>query len=382
MRGYSGFWPGLGYLYETQLSFGGRLAPFIFNLIAEGFEWILRSFGLKCQHYLDDSFGWLHKTYDAERVVSFVTGVAGHLGLATAPHKTCLGPVVEVLGVTIDCDQGIAYIAKEKLERIRSQIREMENSTDLAQIQSLTGSLVFVTRVCTVGKAFLRRLFDQIKVCEAYPFSRRRLTQDARRELRWWKDTLLTFDAVRYLADDPDFMPELHVWSDASGSLGVGGHLEGQADEFSERIPAKHQNKDIIFKEALAVLRCVDLWSTRMHRHHVIFHVDNQALVAALNRGSCRHRPTQALIRRVYTLAAWRNFSFRAVWLSSKENARSDRLSRFTAHDPTVAVDLVIDNPDFDPDVPTDDLPLLDDYMPSAHSDDAYDVSYWLGQSC
>lgn len=179
------FWPGLGHMYETQLSFGGRSAPFIFNLVAEAFEWILRSFGLECNHYLDDSFGWLDKARNAQAVVAFVTDVADRLGLATAPHKTALGPIVEVLGVIIDCDLGVVYIATGKLEKIRAQIREMENSTDLIQIQSLTGSLVFVTRVCTMGKAFLRRLFDQIKIREAAPFSRRRLTQDARRELRW-----------------------------------------------------------------------------------------------------------------------------------------------------------------------------------------------------
>jgi hypothetical protein len=354
------FWPGIGFLYETQLSFGGRSAPFIFNLVAEGFEWILRSFGIDCHHYLDDSFGWLDKRLDAQRVVGLVIDIARRLGLSTAPHKTMLGPVIEILGITIDCNRGVAYISEEKLGKIRTQIRDMRTSTDLIQIQALTGSLVFVTRVCVVGRAFLRRLFDQVRVCQNAPFARRRLTQDARRELGWWKDTLLNFNAIRYLADDPLLMPELHVWSDASGSLGIGGHLENPDDEFSERIPARHEGKDILFKEALAVLRCVDLWLGKMSRHHVIFHVDNQALVAALNSGSCRHRPTQALIRRVYTLATWHSFSFRAVWLASGDNARADKLSRFMTSQPTSAVDQNVVDAHFDPDLPCDDLTLLD----------------------
>lgn len=352
------FWPTVGFVYETQLSFGGRSAPFIFNLVAEAFEWILRRFGVDCHHYLDDSFGWLDSLCRAEDVLPFVVEVAGLLGLSTAPHKTMMGPIVEILGITIDCDQGKAYIAKKKLDKIRGQIQDMEDSTNLLQIQSLTGSLVFVTKVCTTGKAFLRRLFDQVRLCEVSPFSRRRLTQDARRELRWWKDTLLTHEAVRFLADDPAFLSEFHVWSDASGTLGIGEHLIADEDEFSERIPEKHREKDILFKEGLAVLRCTELWKERMHRKQVVFHVDNQALVAAINHGSCKHRPTQALIRRVYTLSAWHSFSIRAVWLSSEENARADRLSRFTMHEPRDATIFDLDDANFNPDVPLDNTEL------------------------
>lgn len=71
------FWPGLGFLYETQLSFGGRSAPFIFNLVAEGFEWILQSLGVDCHHYLDDSFGWVDSSRDIPGVVRLIGELPG-----------------------------------------------------------------------------------------------------------------------------------------------------------------------------------------------------------------------------------------------------------------------------------------------------------------
>jgi hypothetical protein len=352
------FWPTFGFLYETQLSFGGKSAPFLFNLVAEGFEWILRSFGVACDHYLDDTFGWVSGSISAPALLSFVTAVASNLGLTTAPHKTMSGPVLEILGITMDCHRAVAYIAVEKLARIQALIDGVKRSTDLAQIQSLTGSLVFVTRVCQQGKAFLRRLFDQVTACLESPFQRRRLSQDAKRELRWWKETLCGYQAVRYLTDDPSFLPQILVWSDASGTLGIGGHLAGLEDQFSERIPAKHVKKDIMFKEALAVLRCVERWLPRLERKMVIFNVDNQALVAALNKGGCKQRATQAIVRRVYTLAVWHSFSFRAVWLSSASNKRADDLSRFVLHDPSPAVDMTYDYVHFDPDLGADDVGL------------------------
>jgi hypothetical protein len=374
------FWPGLGFLYETQLSFGGRSAPFIFNLVAEGFEWILRSFGVECHHYLDDSFGWLDSSKNLPGVVRFIEEVARALGLSTAVHKTVFGPEIEVLGITVNCDKGTAYISEEKLKRIRAQIDEMGESTTLAQVQSLAGSLVFVTRVCMVGKAFLRRLFDQVRICEASPFGRQRLTRAAHRELKWWKETITELRPMRYLADDPSFMPQFLVWSDASGTLGIGGHLDNNEDEFSERVPRKHRDKTILFKEALAVLRCTELWADRMHRHQVVFNVDNQALVSALNKGSCAHRPTQALIRKVYTLAAWNSFSFRAVWLSSEDNARADRLSRFKSYQPLDAHDDNSPDANFDPDIDGDDnLDECDHDISEQHMDDNL-AAHWFNQ--
>lgn len=352
------YWSGLGYMYEGQLSFGGKSAPFLFNLVAEGFEWILRYFGVRCNHYLDDSFGWVDGTVSVNAVTELVTDIAGHLGLSTSPHKTLSGPVLEVLGITIDCHRAVAYIGETKMGRIRQLIQDVLSAgcTSLAAIQSLAGSLVFVTRVCTIGKSFLRRVFDQMTVCMAQPFRKTRLTQDTKRELRWWSQTLTGYDAIRYLSDDPSFLPVIQVWSDASGRHGIGGHLEGSAHHFSERIPRKHQNKDIMFKEALAVLRCVDHWKAHMARKLVVFNVDNKALVAALNRGGCRQRATQAIVRRIYTLAAWHSFSLRAVWLSSASNKRADDLSRFVLGDPSTAVDLLCDYAHFDPDFSPDDM--------------------------
>jgi hypothetical protein len=350
------FWPGQGYLYEAQLSFGGKPAPFLFNLVAEAFEWILRSFGVTCDHYLDDTFGWVTKDVACPALLEFVTSVAQALGLSTAPNKTLSGSTLEILGITFDCNKGIAYIGEGKLSRIRALLDALGESTSLQQIQSLAGSLVFVTRVCVLGRAFLRRIFDQVAICLGSRLPRRRIAEDTPREIDWWRTTLTGMRAVRYLADDPAFLTEIHVWSDASGRLGIGGHLEGAGigEEFSERLPTQHQQKDIMFKEAFAVLRCVQLWKHKMHRKLVVFHVDNQALVSALHRGVCKQRTSQAVVREVYTLATWHSFSLRAVWLSSGDNKRADDLSRFKHVHPSLPTQTSYDYAHFDPDLGAD----------------------------
>ena len=121
--------------------------------MAEGFEWILRTYGVKCHHYLDDTFGWVAPPINVMRLLEFVNNVAGRLGLATAPHKILLGRRLEILGITIDCDRGVAFIGEHKLEKISAALEDARRSVDLMQIQSLVGSLVFVTKVCGVGQS-------------------------------------------------------------------------------------------------------------------------------------------------------------------------------------------------------------------------------------
>jgi hypothetical protein len=97
-----------------------------------------------------------------------------------------------------------------------------------------------------------------------------------------------------------------------------------------------------------------------------VLHVDNQALVAAINKGSCRQQTTQAIIRKIYTLAAWKSFFFQAHWISTKDNKRADDLSRFISAAPAPATTMGLSGHDFDPDhlgdLPDDsDEPEMDD---------------------
>jgi hypothetical protein len=53
----------------------------------------------------------------------------------------------------------------------------------MPEIQAIVDYLVFVTRVCVIGKEFLRYLFHQVTLCWDSAFGRRRLIDGARREM-------------------------------------------------------------------------------------------------------------------------------------------------------------------------------------------------------
>ena len=66
-------------------------APFLFNRLAEAFEWILRhNYGIKdTLHYLDDFFTvGPPLSPGCQRQLSIIRSVAANLGLPLAPEKT------------------------------------------------------------------------------------------------------------------------------------------------------------------------------------------------------------------------------------------------------------------------------------------------------
>jgi len=85
---------------------------------------------------------------------------------------------------------------------------------------------------------------------------------------------------------------------------------------------------DIMFLEALALCHALELWGHTVTGFTVTVFIDNKVLEAALNHGSVRHRPTQAVVRRIFILRTIHHLSLIPVWKRSKDNVLADALSR------------------------------------------------------
>jgi hypothetical protein len=321
---------------DLTLPFGLRTSPFLFNLVAELLHWCALRLGLRVSHYLDDFFGASPR---ASLALSLFRDLASLLGLQVNPAKCCQGPVIEVLGIEVNVPLKRASITPQRKRDIILRIDAVLHRGHflLQELQSIAGTLVFITRVCPTGKAFLRRLFDACAGA-AGSFGPRRLPTAAIQDLKWWRRCLGTWDGITVLAPP---IATVSITTDASGSKGAGGWVsaDGYAgstpsptsctDVFSVRLPRRHRTKDIIFKEAYAVLYAVRAWADRLAKRHVTFFVDNDALVHAMRSGSIRQSSSQALIRELFRLALQHHFTFNVQWLASGDNGLADALSRF-----------------------------------------------------
>ena len=89
--------------------------------------------------------------------------VCARLGVPMAPHKrdgrtTCL----IFLGIQIDTVAGELRLPEEKLQRLRTLLREwsMRKSCQRKQLESLIGLFTHACKVVRPGRSFLHRLLD------------------------------------------------------------------------------------------------------------------------------------------------------------------------------------------------------------------------------
>lgn len=321
------------YYFDTVLAFGLRSAPYIFNLFAEGLHWIMqRHLPARIRHYLDDFLATFAPSLPAPTVnaaLDWSLSLGHHLGLSFQESKV-IGPAttIEYLGITLDSIAMEARLPPDKHRYLLELLHlwRTRSHCTLQDLQELSGFLQFTSQVIPLSRAFLRAFYTFSSSFRSRN-TRRRITPAVRRDLDWWLAVSTTWNGIRLLTPN---RPVLHIFTDASGTKGIGGIFS--ASWFATRIPRRYRKHDIQFKELFAVLHAVLCWGEHYRAHHVVFHVDNQAVCAALESLTNRSPPVMQILRSFLELACRLDFSFSSSWLSSAANAIADAASLFYMH--------------------------------------------------
>ena len=189
------------------------------------------------------------------------------------------------------------------------------------ELQSLLGFLTFCTRVFPIGRPFLRHVFNMLRRSRGS----QRLTAAARRDLEWWKMLLPVWSGVA--AIDPP-RKEFIIETDVSGIKGIGGYWPTTGKMFSTRMPRRHRKKHINYKEMHAVLHAIAEWGDDWKGQSLTVRCDNFAVVQGINKKTIRGGAIQPL-QQLLLLAGINDIVVRACWISTKDNAVADALSRF-----------------------------------------------------
>jgi hypothetical protein len=104
---------------DPALPFGCKSLPFLFNLFAEGFHWIIASFGIALSHYLKDFFG---AHYQPQAVIALIQAVLDLLGIRLSPAKVIFGEELKILWILVNATSGIAYITDTRRSKILSSL--------------------------------------------------------------------------------------------------------------------------------------------------------------------------------------------------------------------------------------------------------------------
>ena len=320
---------------DTALPFGLRSAPKIFSALADAAEWIVRQQGVEfVMHYLDDFLVvTTANEFSGSHSLRLLLETFEQLGLPVAWDKL-EGPssCLTFLGFELDSVRNEIRLPREKLEDIRKEIQEWigKKSCRKKELESLIGRLSHASRVVKPGKTFMRRLF------EALSGARRshhliRLGAAVRSDILWWHTFIDGWNGVSLI---PNPSPQQSVvWSDASGSLGCGAICPSLGKWIQllwdgRRIGLSDGEVDsITWMELLPIVLASAVWGPQWHGQTVLGYCDNTGAVAVANSGYSKAPRIMHLLRCLFFIRAYYQFSMHVVYIEGANNIWADAIT-------------------------------------------------------
>lgn len=252
------------YYMECALAFGCRSSPLLFNAFAELLQWLLEkvlhpftTFS-KPSHYLDNFFGATTINSDPYGPVWFFQLLAQALGFTLSVEKIFWNATqLSILGIELDTIKQTASISDDRRQKLIQMCNNLllgNKKVTLLDMQKMAGHLQFVCRIAPHGRAFMRRLYNSVKVRYKSPLLPLRLSAEAKREISWWRSTLEEWKGMLLLQPSP--LVVFHIWTDAS-SRALGAHAgtaENPTHIMQKDVSRRHRQKPIHFLEAVAVI--------------------------------------------------------------------------------------------------------------------------------
>lgn len=322
-------WKGCFYL-DTRLPFGLRSAPKLFTALADAVQWLIRDKGVEfCIHYLDD-YLFVETPQVEARALSIATQVLSDLGIPMAPEKV-EGPATTLvfLGIELDSQSMTARLPADKLQRLKAMVsgwRDRKSCTK-RELLSLVGTLQHATTIIRSGRVFLRRMIDLASsVSELHHFVR--LNCQFRSDLQWWRVALPRWNGLSFLRPAYTCIPDITIYSDASGSWGFGAWSMPSYRWLHGSWPATWMNTNIMAKELLPIVLAAAMWGPQWSKQAVHFYCDNAAIVHAIHSGRSTEPLVMHLLRGLHLFALEHAFYFTVAHIAGTANGPADALSR------------------------------------------------------
>ncbi len=323
------------YYVDRALPMGASCSPALFEKFSTFVEWVARREAAtdRVIHYADDFLlcGEEFGNFSCARLVSTFENVCKKLGVPLA-HEKSVGPTTKLtyLGLEIDSVRQVVAIPENKLITIKKKVEDALNSTRISvkSLQSVIGSLSFVCKAISPGRAFLRRLID-LTCGNKKANVMIRLSEGAKTDLEMWHIFLQRFNGTTMIPDQAWVDgQDLELYTDASGEIGFGGYFKGKW--FQGRWPSEEYSRySIAWLEFFPIVVAVVIWGEMLKGKRIIIRTDNQAVVSILNRQTSKCPKIMKLLRFFVLQCLKLNVAFCARHIAGKNNNIADALSRF-----------------------------------------------------
>ena len=202
------------------------------------------------------------------------------------------------LGILIDTIHGELRLPQEKLDRLRSQIKDwlQKKKCTKQELLSIAGQLQHAATVVLLGRVFVRRLFD-LGATVKKPCHHVYLNLGARSDLAWWHDFLVDWNGVSTLSAFWDQPLSVTLTSDASGSWGCGAYWGSHWFQLAWSETACFVDTNIVTKELIPIVIAAATWGQHWTGQVVCCWCDNIAVVSVLNHRTSRDSELMHLLR-------------------------------------------------------------------------------------
>ncbi|XP_045188169.2 uncharacterized protein LOC123546048 [Mercenaria mercenaria] len=320
------------YFYDRSLPMGASSSCAIFDRFSSGLKWIAQ-----CKlsiphilHILDDFLIMGPKDSNkCETDLRVFLDLCRAIRVPIKHEKTVTATtVITFMGLELDSNKMEARLPKDKLVKLYNLLVSYKSrrKIKLRDLQSLLGLLNFCCKVVLPGRAFLRRLIDLTKgVCK--PHHRITISKEGRRDLEAWYYFIEHFNGKHILLDQKWLTNQaLHLFTDASGSIGYGAILNTQW--FYGTWPVTLADSHITYKEFFPITLALELWGSQLANKCIVLHSDNNAVVHIINKQSCKDSQIMYLVRSMVLACMKHNILVRSEHVPGKQNTLADMLSR------------------------------------------------------
>lgn len=182
------------------------------------------------------------------------------------------------------------------------------------------------------GRAFCRRLIDSTcKVKQSWHIIR--VSVEMKADLQVLLTFLKDYSGVSVMLDQFWTSNEtLQLFTDRSDGIGNGFGIffnnKWTHGKWSAHWVENEILRDITFLELFPVVVALEIWGTNLQNKKILFNIDNQAVVAILNKISCKVPRIMYLVRRLVLLSLRFNILIKVQHIAGSSNGIADALSR------------------------------------------------------
>ena len=332
------------YIQDNFMSFGTRVAPFIFNSISDSVARYVKASGFVCINYLDDFLVMADSFEECKTAQLFLHQTLRSLGFYIAYEKVrSPSQIQRFLGVELDSLLMSLRLPKDKLDKLHVELRFFagRRRATKRQLQHLCGVLSHCSTLVRGGRTFSHRVVGMLR---AFKGKKRYVTlsDNFRKDMEWWKNFSAWFNGSAKIIQNPTRTSV--VYTDASG-IGYGaahgldwicGHwvdsiiFHGDKHGHCQPQPKMDIPANINVRELYPIYEALERWGPSWRDQKIYCVTDNTQVMCAINKGKSDNEVSMILLRKLFWLCVLFNCHLVSVYIPGKDNVLADALSRAT----------------------------------------------------